>query len=685
MSGIPGNLNAAEIFGKAFPDLGNEPFAIYGLGVQTGNILEAFPHLNIVGLMDSVRTGETIFGKKVLSNEEVLSIGIKKIIIIASRVNTQIIYRRIAQFSIENDIKVFDINGVELPENRQAGYDFSAYRSITAENLKRKIDNADVVSFDIFDTLLIRKTLFPTDVFYFGGEDFAKARTIAERQLYAEGKNPTIFDIYERFTSEFSPEDEINAELKTLSPRTEVVKCLEYAKERSKEVFVTSDMYYPKAEMKRLLSANGVEIPLDNILVSCDYGFGKWNGLFDILKEKTPGKRILHIGDNVEADINSAKRFGIDDTFYIPSAYKMLEDSFVREVLDYSGTLPNRNMIGLFAAHALKNPFLFAETGGKFTSDSVYEMAYTFIAPLVWVFFCKMVKTANELGITTILLGARDGYLINEIYKRFKGKLKMPRMEYFLVSRALAVGAMFKTGEDITEAAILPFSGNAEKMLKLRFGVENPLPRFENEDDNSYLLRHSKEILTKSKALRERYLRYIYSFNLGKDENIAFFDLISSGTCQKALERILQRSLIGLYFVEFTQYNGFGVRPNIVPIFGESTCYENRTKIMDNYFLLENVTPSFTPTIIDFNDDLTPIYGEETRTAERLEKMRIVQNAVLDYCDNCGIPPEAAENIDKEIPDVYFHRLLPDFFLNKDCLYEPENLYDKFLNRSYVS
>jgi FMN phosphatase YigB (HAD superfamily) len=684
MNNKENGINAAEIFRKAFPDLGDEPFALYGLGVQTGKILEAFPKLNIIGLLDNVRTGDTVFGKKVLSDDEVLAAGIKKIIIIASRVNTQIIYRRIAKFCKDNDIAIFDINGVRLPENRQAGFDFSAYRDITAENLKRKIDNADAVSFDIFDTLIMRNTLYPTDVFYFGGEDFVKARITAERELLSKGDNPSIYAIYEKLCAAFpfTPEDEMAAEIKTLSPRTEVAACLEYARKIGKEVYLTSDMYYPKAEMQVLLSASGIDIPTDNILVSCDFGANKGSGLFEILKSRNPGKRILHIGDNEEADIEAAKRFGIDDTFYVPSAVKMLEDSYAKEVLDYCGTLENRTMIGLFAANALKNPFLFAETGGKFSSDSVYEMAYTFIAPLVWVFFCKMIKTAEEHSITTILLGARDGYLINEIYKRFKGKIKMPRMEYFLISRALAVGAMIKTEKDITETAVLPFSGSAEEMLKIRFDVKNPLPRLDNESDNNYILRHSEEILAISKTKRERYLRYIDSFGLGKDENIAFFDLVSSGTCQKALECILARKLTGIYFVEIEQYNGWKTRPEIVSVFGTSTPYNSGLKFMDFYFLLENIVSSFDPTIIEFDNDISPIYITDGRTKKQLEELRIMQEAVLCYCEDNEISPEAWQSIDERIPDLFFSCVMPRHY-DKTNAFITEKQYDEFANRVF--
>jgi FMN phosphatase YigB (HAD superfamily) len=631
--------------------------------------------------MDSIRTGETFFGKKVLSEEEIVAAKAKKIIIAARRSNIMIIYRRIERFCLENNIEVYDITGERYPNENADKYDFSAYAEVTADNLKKKIDNADVVSFDIFDTLLIRKKLIPTDVFYFGGEDFAKARILAERQLYAEGKNPTIFDIYNGFPSEFTPEDEIKAELKTLLPRTEVIKCLEYAKSCGKEVFVTSDMYYPKAEMKRLLSANGIEIPLDNILVSCDYGFGKWNGLFDILKEKNPGRRILHIGDNVEADIEAAKRYGIDDTFYIPSVYKMLEDSFAKEVLSFSDTPENREMIGLFAAGTLNNPFLFAKTGGKFSSDSVYEMAYTFIAPLVWSVFCGTVKIAEEENIKTVLLGARDGYLLSEIYKQRKGRENLPIMHYFLISRALAVFAALKSEDDIIEAMKLPFSGLVDEMLRVRFGIETTETPEKDESEGDFVLRFSKDILKNAENARKRYLEYIKKFDLsGK---IGFFDCVSSGTCQNALAEITGFDLTGIYIIGVLYTCIYKKEPIIKAVFGMANPFKKDYNIMENYLLLENVLSSQEPTIIGFGSDLSPIFMEDLRTETQLRNLTIIQKAILDYTENFELSAKKSAEINIRIADLLYSYIKPDCFEDKSGYFTEEILYDEFCKRRF--
>ena len=85
--------------------------AIYGVGKNTRIILESFDSDNIVGLMDEVRKGDIIYGKRVITVEEAAALGVDAIIIVARASNVKIIYRRIKDACIKHSIKVYDING----------------------------------------------------------------------------------------------------------------------------------------------------------------------------------------------------------------------------------------------------------------------------------------------------------------------------------------------------------------------------------------------------------------------------------------------------------------------------------------------------------------------------------------------------------------------------------------------
>jgi HAD superfamily hydrolase (TIGR01549 family) len=661
----------------------DEPVVLYGIGQKTGEVIKTFPALRVVGLLDQTQTGSVFFGKKVLTEDEVCATGVKKIIIVARRGNTRIIFRRIENFCREHNIEVFDIAGGSYPEKATA-FDFSKYSGITPENLRRKIDAADVISFDVFDTLVIRNVLYPSDVFYFGGEEFARARISAEKKLSENGKIPNIYDIYKTLAAfPFSAEDEIAAEEKALAPRTETAAFIAYAKEKGKKVFLTSDMYLPKEVIRKLLLRFDIDITEKNIIVSCDEGKTKEGGLFEVLKKRIGEGKILHIGDSYEGDILAAKRQGVFDTFFIPSVLEMLEDSYARELLRFDKTPADRKMIGEFAANALRDPFLFAKTNGKFAPESLGETASVFIAPLVYIMFCNIVKIAEKENIKKILLGARDGYLISKIYDRLSGKFPMPEMDYFLISRALSVLAAIKDENDIKEAMNLPFNGTAEELLSVRFAQKKLLPRFENETDLSFILRHGADIIKTAAGVRGRYLSYIEKFDINTSEKIGFFDLVSSGTCQKALAAITKFNLFGIYIIALSHSPGYKKEVPVEAVFGKVNPYKKSYSLMENYFLLENILPSPEPTIADFDPQGEPLFIADNRTAEQLRNLAEIQESVIHYAAHSEISPKEAIEIDKNIPDIIFSCINPEYFEDKSGYFAAEMLYDEFVNRKF--
>ena len=103
-----------EQFSKNFLESTSENIIIYGTGVYTKKLLENIHTERIVGLMDIARTGEILFGKKVLSYEEVAQIPNVSIVIMARNAVINVIYRRIKPFVQKYKIPVYDINGNNL-------------------------------------------------------------------------------------------------------------------------------------------------------------------------------------------------------------------------------------------------------------------------------------------------------------------------------------------------------------------------------------------------------------------------------------------------------------------------------------------------------------------------------------------------------------------------------------------
>ena len=118
--------------------------------------------------------------------------------------------------------------------------------SVNADKILKEIKNYDIVSFDIFDTLLKRNVKEPTDVFSYMEkkyqiDGFCEKRIEAEKTARKKknGLEVTLKDIYTEFGTDYSDE-ELETESELLIANDEVYpifrKCIE-----SKTVIIVSD------------------------------------------------------------------------------------------------------------------------------------------------------------------------------------------------------------------------------------------------------------------------------------------------------------------------------------------------------------------------------------------------------------------------------------------------------------
>ena len=198
------------------------------------------------------------------------------------------------------------------------------------ENLvKKEIDKFEIISFDIFDTLVKRKVSFPQDVFPIveqryneyaevGMFGYKEQRIIAEQHARkkCDQEEITLDEIYEMI----SLSEEKKSELKKIEKQIEEEVCYpngslfnlyKYALEKNKQIIITSDMYLPEKTITRILAKCGY-IGYKKIYLSSTYKKTKHSGsIFDEIKKEYRSKSILHIGDNVKSDYAIPKKKGI--------------------------------------------------------------------------------------------------------------------------------------------------------------------------------------------------------------------------------------------------------------------------------------------------------------------------------------------------------------------------------------
>lgn len=389
-----------DSFKLAYEDRKFKNIVLYGTGIHAQAIVSDMQGYNIIGLLDAEKTGETIWGLPVLSLEETLARKADFIVLAARPAVYGIIYTRIQAFTEKYNIPVYDVSGNLIKTQLKNRIKDNQYFEISENDLLTSIQDCQVVSFDIFDTLLMRKVLYPRDIFLIMDrilEDkhtfcFSSERMMAERELSVKG-SPSIRDIYSSLARkwrlsqhkiEYLLKLELELEKKTLVPRNKMVDIYEKCLKMGKRIYLVSDMYLPSDMLAELLEIHNIK-SYEKIIVSCEYGCEKRNGLFGMLKKELGNKRCIHIGDNIEADIKPARQYGLD-SFHVMSGRELLEISEQEKLLIYTDRLEHRIVLGLYIAKAFNNPFILYHSKGKLHVGTELQPGYLFFGPIILAF-----------------------------------------------------------------------------------------------------------------------------------------------------------------------------------------------------------------------------------------------------------------------------------------------------------
>lgn len=281
----------------------------------------------------------------------------------------------------------------------------------------------DVVSFDVFDTLVLRPFAKPSDLFIVVGNrlgilDFADIRINAEKRAREIAKvkkgntEVTIYDIYEQVRRktgidiQYGVETELNTELDFCLANPYMKHVWRIVRNQEKRIIVTSDMYLTGDMIKKILDKCGY-FGYENVYVSCDWDCSKREGgLYKAIKHDIgKGCSIVHVGDNQVVDKDSAIKNGIESRLYLnchelgnkyrPDDMSALVGSF------YSG------IVNIHLHNGLN------------TFDPYYEYGFIY-GGLYVVGFCSWIhEKAIEKGVKKILFLSRDGYIYQKVFDLF--------------------------------------------------------------------------------------------------------------------------------------------------------------------------------------------------------------------------------------------------------------------------
>ncbi len=628
--------------------------ALYGLGTETERFLnENCNKLSVVGLLDGFKSEGKLYGYPIISIEETPSKGVKLIIVIARPGSCKAIAKRVGNFCRDNAIDLFDVRGRNLLDDTEVYFDFKSINGLTRHDLMDKVRDADVVSFDLFDTLVMRKIKSYTDVFELLDYqlrnkgvyiiDFAKYRLFAEKEL-SNDKPPRLKQIYDcvlrSIGGSFIDSSELaqfewELDFSLLTVRTAVREVFNKIIAMNKVVVVTTDSYYSQNQIAHILETFELA-GYDDLIVSCEYETAKHQNLFDVLLEKYPGKNILHIGDDEFSDIEKANSHGID-TFKIHSALNLFDLLGGLGAEDEIVSISDSVKMGLFLSRIFNNPFWFEDEERRLSVKDAYDLGYLFCGPMISDFTFWMKECIESQEYEQLLLVARDGYLVGKLLRILNFTSKT---YYFLSSRTAAIRAGMDSQEDIDYVDSMKFFGTPDEALRVRFGIEA-------DDINN--INRSEVILNKARKQKNNYNKYINKLGIG-DENLALFDFVAKGTVQMYLQKLFKQHMKGFYFLqlepEFMSDKGL----DIEAFYSEEE--KDKSSIYDNYYILETILTSPYPQLEEISDDGYPVFAKETRSKQDLSAFYHAQQGIIEYFEEyVRILPESARKVNKKLDE----------------------------------
>ncbi|HUH59488.1 MAG TPA: HAD family hydrolase [Candidimonas sp.] len=434
------------------------------------------------------------------------------------------------------------------------------------DELEILIAGAAAVSFDFFDTLVLRPIADPEDAFdilglMFGITDFRPRRHAAqvkafERMRHAGRKEITLADIYHcmddtGIASHVLMQAEYDLELELVEPNPPMFDLLRRVVASGKPVVIASDMYLPAQFFADALEPHGLrDVP---IYISCERNATKRDAgeLFTLVVQDlgVAPAAILHVGDNLVSDVTRAREQGLAAYHYLP------------ETRGADSARPGRLMsslaVGLLNTRARDIP------AGSYT-----ELGFLYGGPAAVGFVHWIEEQAIQDGVDMILFLSRDGYALEQLAVTLEGS-HLPPSCYFLGSRtAFTLAAMTEANfNDFIPFLLSGSDGLATCELLERIGVPAPddgvmeqlglgkgvVIRAALQDKIAdFLHAYRHEILKVCRRNRAALYQYLKQTGLRGGSKVALVDVGWNGTSQEAFELaarpLIDLDIYGYYF-----------------------------------------------------------------------------------------------------------------------------------------
>lgn len=362
------------------------------------------------------------------------------------------------------------------------------------DNIKEALteNNIKVISFDIFDTLILRPFLYPTDIFIvleqyvdtviesIDGIGFKEIRVKAERILRDEKyrnkeQEVTLDEIYDKIREITSLSKEVLENIKRKETELEVEYCYvrqsgkelyELAEYLGKEIIFISDMYLPKTTIEKILHKNGYD--KGKLFLSCEYNKTKaqktlFKAVFAELQCRP--SEIVHIGDNYVTDVEHAQSLGMK-AFHLPRAEELFNNWNIHiytgnyfasmfesqcgivENYDAKELLGIRCLMALSANKMFDYPFVFYNKESDFNGNP-YNIGYFALGMHLYAICRWIILGIQKNAYENLHFMARDAYIVKQAFEILKDIFELDINTYYTyISRKSLIPLMLQSKTD---------------------------------------------------------------------------------------------------------------------------------------------------------------------------------------------------------------------------------------------
>ncbi|GAA3946044.1 hypothetical protein GCM10022230_15720 [Pseudoclavibacter caeni] len=538
---------------------------------------------------------------------------------------------------------------------------------------------AEVVSFDVFDTLLQRPLARPADAFAVLRDavreqgvvlplTWPQERRAAESRAYQRaGVGPyiTIDDIYDELVRRGSLsegdrqcvlEQELEIEAGLLRSTRRGRTLFDLARASGADIVLLSDMYLPEVTIAQALRSAGYG-EWSSLEVSGYAKRAKYDGTaFRHLREQYPERHLVHVGDSAHADVRQAHVFDID-TVHLrqPRTVIMSGGENATEGIAVHDLASERPLDELALADSTVAGLALNRLERHPDMDAAERLGYEVLGPLLAGFSRFLHLRAREDGIERLEFLARDGAILRRAYAQYWGSEALEN-DYLVASRRLLRLATFRehlvrddldfltsTSTPLTPVEMirrwLPDLGDQEVTTAIRLTTIEPDQRISEAEARAHLAPALEFLADRfiEQSILERRLVVRYLEPRFSQRATAVVDLGWQGTMAQAIGTLLGEP-VKSYYVGVPDQPVTRARPSLRGWVDGRFAWEATEamrRIFETVAVLESLTASPTEAsaigLTEVGENVQPVFGDERVTADEVEALTRIQDSAIEF------------------------------------------------------